>query len=314
MDEEIYQAPLYKRIIAALLDNIIVVLLAIGIFMLLVNGAVDIGFHNLNYKLNQYKLQEESSLFYVSKDEKGNFVEIKSITYELKDHEGYKTFVSNIHSYYQNYVTLDTKSEAEFNKKYMLFDEKTYRNAIFSINSLNDEYSTYTLLDEVKDVTNNRMVKKENEEQYYEAIYNFFTDKTKGVYNLALTEFTNSEKFNTLVKDLEAIERIEALICVSVSSLFIAIPVLINKNGETAFMHVLGITFSDSAGYKVKWRNKIIRSIMIILLNASSTYLFAIPLVVNSLLCLFTPNNRSLIDYASNETAIDKKTSIILEN
>lgn len=147
MDEEIYQAPLYKRIIAALLDNIIVILLAIGIFMLLVNGAVDIGFHNLGYKINQYKLQEESSLFYVSKDENGNYLEIKSISYELKDHEGYKKFVSSIHSYYKDYVTLETKSEAEFNKKYMLFDEKTCRNAIFSINSLSDDYSTYTNID-----------------------------------------------------------------------------------------------------------------------------------------------------------------------
>lgn len=314
MDEEIYQAPLLKRIISSLLDDIVVILLAIGIFMLLVNGAVDIGFHNLGYKINQYKIQEESSLFYISKDENDNYLEIKTINYDLANHEGYKKFVDRIHEYYLNYVDKETKSEADFNKKYMLFDENSCTNAIFSISTINADCSTYTLLDEVKDVTNNRIVKKDAGEPYYEAIYNFFTDKTKGVYNFALTEFTNSERFHSLVSQLEAIERIEALICVAFSSLFISIPVLINKNGESAFNHVLGIVYTDSAGYKVKWKNKIIRSIMVILLNASSAYLFGIPVAINGLICLLTPQNRSLIDYASNETAIDKKTSVILEN
>ena len=66
--EEIYQAPLFKRIIASILDVIITLLLSLGFFMLLINGAVDIGFHNLNYKISQFTIQEESSLFYVRKD------------------------------------------------------------------------------------------------------------------------------------------------------------------------------------------------------------------------------------------------------
>lgn len=313
MDEAIYQAPLYKRIVASLLDGIVTVLLALGIFMLLINGAIDIGFHNLDHKINQYKLQEESSLFYVSKDEKGNYLEIKTITYELKDHQGYQKYLDCIYSYYQNYFEKDNKSDKDFNKTYMLIDEKDNKNAIFSISDINAHYSTYVLLDEIKDVSTNKTIKKESGDAYYEAIYNFFNDKTKGVYNFALTEFTNSERFTTVVNKLQTIERLEALICVAFSSLFIAIPALINKNGETAFMHILGIVFSDSYGYKVKWKNKIIRFIMIMLLNASSAYLFGIPLLVNALLCLFTPQKRSLIDYASNETAIDKKTSVIIE-
>ena len=312
--EEIYQAPLFKRIIASILDVIITLLLSLGFFMLLINGAVDIGFHNLNYKISQFTIQEESSLFYIRKDDNNNFLEVSQLSYNVENLDEYKSFIKNIHDYYFHYVTGDNKQESEFNKKYMLFDETTLKNSVFSVSSLDDSYLNYQLLDDVVDVSTGKVVNKSDTEKYKQAVANFFIDANKGVYNLALSEFTASEKFQQLVTQLQVIERLEALICVVVSTfIFISIPVLLNKNGETAFMHVLGICFSDSYGYKVKWRHKIIRSIMVLLLHASSAYLFGIPLVANIIVCLATPQKRSLIDFASNETAIDKKTSVILE-
>ena len=312
--EEIYQAPLFKRIIASILDVIITLLLSLGFFMLLINGAVDIGFHNLNYKISQFTIQEESSLFYIRKDENNNFLEVSQLSYNVENLDEYKSFIKNIHDYYFHYVTSDNKQESEFNKKYMLFNEMTLKNSVFCVSSLDDSYLNYQLLDDVVDVSTGKVVNKSDVEKYKQAVANFFIDANKGVYNLALSEFTASEKFQQLVTQLQVIERLEALICVVVSTfIFISIPVLLNKNGETAFMHVLGICFSDSYGYKVKWRHKIIRSIMVLLLHASSAYLFGIPLVANIIVCLATPQKRSLIDFASNETAIDKKTSVILE-
>ena len=312
--EEIYQAPLFKRIIASILDVIITLLLSLGFFMLLINGAVDIGFHNLNYKISQFTIQEESSLFYIRKDDNNNFLEVSQLSYNVENLDEYKSFIKNIHDYYFHYVTSDNKQESEFNKKYMLFNETTLKNSVFSVSSLDDSYLNYQLLDDVVDVSTGKVVNKSDVEKYKQAVANFFIDANKGVYNLALSEFTASEKFQQLVTQLQVIERLEALICVVVSTfIFISIPVLLNKNGETAFMHVLGICFSDSYGYKVKWRHKIIRSIMVLLLHASSAYLFGIPLVANIIVCLATPQKRSLIDFASNETAIDKKTSVILE-
>ncbi len=113
---------------------------------------------------------------------------------------------------------------------------------------------------------------------------------------------------------MASIERLEALICVAFSTLiFLVPPILLNKNGETAFMRLLGICFSDSYGYQVRWRNKIVRAIVTLSLYSSSVYLFGIPLLINAIVMFATPQKRSLLDYASNETAIDKKTSIILE-
>lgn len=78
-------------------------------------------------------------------------------------------------------------------------------------------------------------------------------------------------------------------------------------------MRILGICFTDSYGYQVKMHHKVIRALTTLLLYASSIYLFGVPIVVNAIVMLATQNKRSLIDMASNETAIDRKTSVILE-
>lgn len=314
MEEEIYQASLIKRIISSLLDFIITILLSIGFFMLLSNGAIDIGFHNLDYKIKQYQLEEQSFLFDVKKNANGSYQEIAPLSYDLTNKEEYKNILKRINDYYFSFTLETNKSNSTFNKKYLNFNEETLKNSIFSINSIDDSYTEYTLLDEIKDVSNDSIVNKSDEKNYLKAINNFFMDKNKGIYNFALTEFTSGERFQSLVNQLETIERIEIMICVFVSTLiFVSLPVLLNKNGETAFMHVLSICFVDSYGYRVKWKNKIIRSILVILINVISAYLFLIPLVINSLVMLFNSSKRSLIDIASNETAVDKKTSIILD-
>lgn len=313
--DEIYQAPLLKRILSGILDMTVATLLAIGLFMLLINGAVDIGFHNLDYKIRQFKLEEESGLFYVRKDSDGNYLEVSTLRYDETSVEEPINFAKTLYNYYQNFVVKDNKSNTEFNKKYMGFDENNLKNAVFSIYSINDDYTSYTLLDEVTDITTNKKISKENKSEYNTAIMRFYYEENKGVYNIALSDFTNDTRFLEIAGTLQSIERLEALICMAVSSLiFIALPVLINKNGETAFMHVFSLCFSDSYGYKVKWKHKIIRAIVIVVLNSVSVYLYAAPLLVNILLCLFTPTHRSLIDYASNEVAVDKKNSVIIDN
>ena len=312
--DEIYQAPVYKRLLSSLLDLIIVLLLSVGFFMLLSNGALDIGFHNLKYKKEQFRIQDESSLFYVEKDVNGNYLEVSSLTFDETKENEHQKFLKAIHDYYMTYVESETKTEAIFNKEYVQIDENTLKSAIFFVNSINDSYETYALLDEVIDVSDGTKINKSNTEKYNLAIKNYFMDKYKGIYRLALTSFTSSERFQNVVNHIASIERIEILICVGVSSLiFMSLPILLNKNSETAFMHVFSVCFTDSYGYKVKWKHRIIRSIVVLLINIASAYLYAIPLVINGLVYIFTPSKRSLVDYAANETGIDKKYSVMIE-
>ncbi len=312
--DELYQAPVYKRIISGILDQTMAVLLAIGLFMLLANGAVDIGFHNLSYKVAQFQLQEESCLFDITKDGQGNYLGVAPLTYDTSNKNDYKRFVERIHSYYVYSVPQENRSNADFNKKFMLFDANSCKNAVFSIESIDADYTSYALLDVVKDVLTNKSYNQTDETNYYGAVANFFVGEGEGVYHLALTEFTSSEKFQSIQARLEGIERLEALICTAVSTLvMISLPVLINKHGETAFMHLLSICFVDSYGYRIKWRNKILRAIVVLILNSVSIYLFAIPLAVNAIVYLATPSKRSLVDIASGESGIDKRTSVILD-
>ncbi len=312
--DELYQAPLYKRILSGILDQTMAILLAVGLFMLLANGAVDIGFHNLSYKVEQFKLQEESSLFDVTKDGSGNYVGVTALTYDLNQSNDWKRFVEKIHSYYVFSVPEASRSNADFNKKLMLFDANSCKNAIFSIETIDADYTSFALMDEVTDVVTKKAIAKSDEANYKLAIANFFVAEGKGVYHLALTEFTSSERFQSIQGRLQTVERLEVLICMAVATaIFISLPVLLNKNGETAMMHLFSICFVDSFGYKVKWRNKILRALVTLILNAVSVYLFAIPILVNAVVFLATPSKRSLIDFAANESAIDKKTSVILE-
>lgn len=313
--DEIYQAPLLKRILAPLADGVLTILLSVGMFMLLINGAIDIGFHNLQLKIDQYQLQEKSYLFDIQKDQNGNFTSISRFVYHEDNQDEYKRFASILHDYYFLFVDGNEKSEEVFNKKYMLIDETTLRNAIVSVASLSGGIEAYTLLDEVIDVATNKKVNKTQGNAYYEAIGHFFVDEQKGVYNAALTEFTNNERFQSISSSLAVAERLEVLICTSVAALvFLCLPILINKNGETPFMHLLSICFTDSYGYQVRWRHKIIRALVTLLLYASSVYLFGVPILVNAIVMFVTSQKRSVLDYASNEIAIDKKTSVILED
>ena len=311
--DEIYQASIFKRISASLLDGVLTILLAIGMFMLLANGAVDIGFHNLALKLEQYRLQDDSRLFNVDKDGDGNILGISLFSYDESKLDDHTKFVSIIHDYYFLSSERTQKSETDFNKSLMLFDEKTLSNGIYSIPSLDANFASYTLLDQVTDVSTGNKVGREDEEGYRLAIAHFFTDEKKGVYYLATTEFTNSAAFQSLAEQLAIAERIEILICTSVSALLVVcMPILINKHGETAFMHVLSICFVDSYGYQVKMKHKIIRATVTLLLYASSIYLFGVPMVINAIVMFATPSKRSLLDFAANEASIDKKTSVII--
>ena len=50
-----------------------------------------------------------------------------------------------------------------------------------------------------------------------------------------------------------------------------------------------------------------------ICLSAAALILLSIPFLVNIVLCLATSQKRSLLDFAAGEIAIDKKTSVILD-
>ena len=310
---ELYLAKVYKRIFASLLDYVIVFGLAISFFMLLSNGIIDIGFHNESYKQEQYKMQDESHLFDVTKKD-GKYVSVNYIQYDTEDKNSYKNYLEAITNYYYNFLNQDEKSNEDLNINFFLFDEKTLQNPVFSINSINDDYTNFIIKDEIINVENNKTYKK-GEEGYDEAFRNFFVSEEYGVYSLALTSFTNNIEFQNLDLTIASIERIEIMIVTLFSSILVfGLPFLLNKNGESMFMHLLKIGYTNRNGYKVKFGLKVVRFIMILILNTISVYLYFIPMIVNIIVMFINKEKRSLIDIASGQVCVDLSNSVIYKD
>ena len=308
---DIYEAPLLKRVIAGLLDFIVVVLLAISTFMLLANGAIDIGFHNIERKQKQYKLQEESSLFKVTYNKNDDIIGLELLEYNTKeDREDFK-FLKAINDYYFTYLDKEDKTNKELNINYFKFDENTLENNIYKINSIDDKYEDFILKVNILD-QNNNIISNSDTEKYNKTIKDFFLNEKRGIYHYALTDFTSSIEFKNIMMKLNEIERYEVLISTLFSSIiFLVIPALINKNGETAFMHIFKLGYSDSYGYKIKFKHKIFRALSLMIIYTASAYLYLVPLIINYLVVLFNKNRRSLMDFSSNTVAIDLKTSVL---
>lgn len=309
---DLYLGKIWKRIIASVLDYACVFALAITFFMSLASGYIDIGFHNSMYRQQQFEVQEKSSLFVVEK-EGDNYIKVDILDFD-EEKNNYKDFLKAINDYYFDYRELENKSNSDLNTRFFAFDEKTLDNPIFEIDSLDTAYTDFKLKDEIIDVTSGETVSSD-EEGYIKAIGNYFLDENKGVYNHALTDFTNYGEFPNINSYIAYIEKMEILISMFLASLIVfPLPFLINKNGESLFMHFLKLGFTTRNGYKVKMGHKIIRTFITIVLNTISVYLYFIPLLINFIVMLVTKEKRSLVDIASGEVSVDTiKSTIYLD-
>lgn len=311
--DDIFEAPLFKRILAGTLDFLVTILLSISIFMLLANGALDIGFHNLELKNEQFRLEEESSLFKVTRED-DKIVGLESLTFDTKKENEDQKFLKAINDYYFKASEVTNKSIKELNINFFKFDETTLENNIYKINDINSTYTSFVLKNEIKN-KKDEIVSVNDKEKYLETIKEYFLDEKEGVYFYSLTHFTNSKKFQEIAFKLQNVERYEVMISVGFSTLlFLCIPSLINKNGQTPFMFVFKIGCSNSAGYKIKFKHKALRAVAFLVLFTASAYLFMIPLIINYIVVFCNKNRRSLIDFFSETVAIDLKTSVLYES
>lgn len=306
---DLYLGKIWKRIIASVLDYVVVFALAITFFMFISTGMVDIGFHNSFYKQEQFRLQDESHLFDVS-EENGVYTQVNIIEFNEKEVD-FAKFLVAINDFYYDYLDSSNKNNETLNKEYFLFDEDSLENSIFKINSLDASYADFVLKETVVDVATNNEYKK-GEEGYDQAIKNYFIDENKGVYNLALSTFTNSQEFVSISNQIIFIERVEIMLCMLVASLIVfPLPILINKNGESIFMHFLKLGYATRNGYKVRLGHKLIRIFVLCVLNTISVYLYLTPFLINIILFFVTREKRSLVDLSSGEVCVDLTTSTI---
>lgn len=313
---DIYYGKIWKRIIAGLLDYLFVFGVALIFFTLLANGLVDIGFHNSSLKLDSFKEQEKTHLFLISKNSNNVIYGADLLSFDKSNlEESIEKFKNAISYYYFEYKDEDDKSWEKFNVEFFDFDEQTLRSDIFEIPYINATIEEYKLLDTVIDRNSNAEINKDSE-NYVSAIETYFMSDSKGIYTNALNDFSDtSGNFKAIQAQVQVVERIEIMISTAIATLFVMVlPILFNKNSETMFMHFLKLSYSTKNGYKVHWSNKIMRSLMVLILNTISVYLFLIPLLVNIVIIFINRDRRSLIDICSNEICVDGATSTIYKD
>lgn len=313
---DIFYGKIWKRIIAGLLDYLFVFGVALAFFTLFSRGIVDIGFHNADLKLQTFKEQEKTHLFVISRNSNNEIYGADLISFDKENlNESVEEFKEVISYYYFEYKESEDKSWKEFNTEFFEFDEESLKSDVFSIPSIDSTIDDYVLLDTVIDRNTGEEVSKDDE-GYVSAIETYFMSNTDGVYLNALNDFSDtSEAFNNIQAQIQVAERIEIMISTAIATLIVMIlPIMLNKNSETMFMHFLKLCYSTRDGYKVHISNKVMRSIVVLILNTISVYLFLIPLLINIIVIFVNKDRRSLIDISSNEICVDKATSTIYEN
>ena len=312
MDSYIAPAPFHKRVLAAICDITAVAILTVVSFIFIATGTVEIGFHNEQYTEAQLALAEESGLFNIEKDDDGNYISVEKLTYDVSDKYEYTKFINILKNYYNKYLEKRDKSARDFNLTYMNFENDSLDNRVFSVISLDS--TNYSLLPTVWDVSTGRWYKY-TEVGYREAIANFFMDEEYGVYYTVVTnEFPITNQMNRVFLQLYKVWFYEMVISLTVSAfLLLSIPTIINKNGETLFMLAFGVGYVDMLGFRVKWRYKILRAIMILLFYFTTLFTADALLTVNMFLSIFRKQHRSLLDGITKQIAIDKKTTVIFD-
>ncbi len=312
---ELYLGKIYKRIFASLIDYLLVLGLAISFFMLLSNGIIDIGFHNYDLKQEQIALQDESHLFEVAYNEDGSYLGVNYLTYDLDDTESYIDFLEAITNFYYDFYDQEEKSNADLNINFFGFNEETLQNSIFSIENLDAGYQDFVLKTEVVDISTSTLVSVDDTDAYFEAIAQFFVNEDTGIYNYALTQFTLDSRFLEIEAEIVYVERLEVLIStILCSTLIFSIPIAINKHGQSLGMFFFKLGYTTRDGYKVKWYNKLIRILALIILSGISVYLYMIPMVINIIVLFVNKEKRSVIDLCANEVCVDLKTSVIYKD
>jgi len=313
---DIYLAKIWKRIIAGLLDYLFVFGVALAFFTIFSRGIVDIGFHNSDLKLQLFEEQEKANLFVISRNSNNEIYAAELLSFDKNNlEESINKFKNVISYYYFEYKESEDKSWREFNVEFFNFDEKSLKSDIFSIPSIDSSIDDYVLMDTITDIDSGEEISK-GDERYTSVIEKYFMSDSNGVYLNALDDFSStSNEFNNIQAQIQVAERIEIMISTAIATIVVMVlPIMLNKNSETMFMHFLKLCYSTRDGYKVHLSNRIMRSIMVLFLNTISVYLFLIPLIVNLIVVFVNKDRRSLVDICSNETCVDKMVSTIYEN
>ena len=341
--KDIKYANLGRRVLGIIFDLIFFVIIFLFLYLPVVEGYVDIGFHNKQVLNDVKEFQVYSGLFVDrSEEDEEKLLNVSLIgREELVDENDYFTF--NSYEVYLN-ATYNFYSNKEFSFHDELM-EMVFKKQNVSENELNYWYNKKVLnIDQSKDfdvfylknndlysspLNGNCQIKetitfkgvaytkksddnRENQEYILSAI-KIFSDTLDfpGTYQEALLNFRNTSEYSNFYLQLERISRYEAYIALALAGLvyFLIIP-LFFKNGETIGMKMVHVGLVNSLEYQVSKPQVLLKNLLILAEIYVGIFTFFIVFLIDYIVMVFTKRHRSFSDFVAATVMIDTKTSV----
>ena len=341
--KDIKYANLGRRVLGIILDLIFFIILLLFFYLPVVEGYVDIGFHNAQVLNDVKALQVYSGLFADRSEENQEPLTNVSLIgrEELTDENNYFTFGSYkvyLNATYNFYTNKDLSfhnellemifsktdiSDSElnywFNTQVLNIDQSLDYDVYYLENDdlysspLNDNCKVKeTITFKGETFTKTSDDNRQNQE-YILASIKIFSDTLDfpGKYQEALLHLRNTNEYSNYYLQLERISRYEAYIAIAISGLiyFLIIP-LFFKNGETFGMKIVHVGLVNSLEYQVSKPQVFLKNFFILAEIFVGIFTFFLVFLIDYIVMIFTKRHRSFSDLIAATVVIDTKTSV----
>lgn len=341
--KDIKYANLGRRVLGIILDLIFFIILLLFFYLPVVEGYVDIGFHNAQVLNDVKALQVYSGLFVDRSEENQEPLTNVSLIgrEELTDENNYFTFDSYkvyLNATYNFYTNKDLSfhnellemifsktdvSDSElnywFNTQVLNIDQSLDYDVYYLENDnlysspLNDNCKVKeTITFKGEALTKTSDDNRQNQE-YILASIKIFSDTLDfpGTYQKALLHLRNTDEYSNYYLQLERISRYEAYIAIAISGLiyFLIIPLLF-KNGETFGMKIVHVGLVNSLEYQVSKPQVFLKNFFILAEIFVGIFTFFLVFFADYIVMIFTKRHRSFSDLIAATVVIDTKTSV----
>lgn len=341
--KDIKYANLGRRVLGIILDLIFFIILLLFFYLPVVEGYVDIGFHNAQVLNDVKALQVYSGLFVDRSEESQEPLTNVSLIgrEELTDENNYFTFDSYkvyLNATYNFYTNKDLSfhndllemifsktdiSDSElnywFNTQVLNIDQSLDYDVYYLENDdlysspLNDNCKVKETITFKGEIFTKTSEDNQQNQEYILASIKIFSDTLDfpGTYQEALLHLRNTNEYSNYYLQLERISRYEAYIAIAISGLiyFLIIP-LFFKNGETFGMKIVHVGLVNSLEYQVSKPQVFLKNFFILAEIFVGIFTFFLVFLIDYIVMIFTKRHRSFSDLIAATVVIDTKTSV----
>lgn len=320
--DEIYQASIWKRIIADAIDFFLCLIVFLCFSLPQYLGAWDL-FGMDAMRQQELADRKATGLFQFSED--GTQYEYISFDMSKEDRPAeLKRLVSAIQCYYLDYKVslpdeeLSEKDKSEITNSWVNInildiDPETLQSDVLSIADIDDAPETAVLLESLTLEDN---VYTQEDEEYWTIVLNTFNNNSSsGSYDRAVTDYAGLPHMKEMSDKRRTIYNWQSLwsLSIPVFIFYFLIPCLL-PHCQTLGKKFEKIGAVSRDGYNATLFQRLSRNILqTLFVYLSGGFLVFVPLIGDLIILCITKNHRSLADYAAATVVIDLSKSTLVD-